>query len=253
MKLLPLVAALLLLPGCGILLPKQVELFQRKVKAVPELSEDAKETQRQAAERIAKEAQKALEGALRDHAGTNVLLPLKGTYSIADALSASLGPPDSHYSGSVGNLVDNLQFDLADYNKDLRDYADDVEKDVGKKIEGTGLVRIGYFTMIGGLFLIGFILWTATKVYGVFNPVVGGVTSVIGRVSSSLVNKGFTQVVHGGEMFKDALDKANLSEETANYIKLLFVNAHKQAQDADVKKVVAGITRYEDSAPLPPS
>lgn len=254
MKLtLPLsLSALLLTSGCGILMPKQVELFQRKVKPVPSYAESAEETQRQAADRIARQTEEALRAALREQSTTNVIRPLQGANGVAEGLSTSLGPPSSPYFGTSDALTARLKANRAKLDRAVDDYANSVEKDVGKKIEGTGLVRVGYFTMIGGILLLLALAWFALKVYGVFNPVVGGVTSVIGRISGRVLNKGFTQVVAGGERFKDMIAESHLDEKTAEYVKQLFAHAHQQAQDDDVKNVVAGITKYPSSTPLPP-
>ncbi len=246
-----LLSSLLLTSGCGILLPKKVELFQRKVRAVPVYADSAEENQRQAAQRIVVEADAARVAALQSHASTNIIAPLVAAEQVAGALSTSLGPPSKPYRYSSDSLSNRLIRNRAELNAAIESYADKVQKDVGKSIEGTGLVRIGYFSMIGGLLLLGALVWFGLKVYGISNPIVGGVTSVIGRISSSILHKGFTQVVAGGEAFKAMLDKSNLDEKTAAYVKQMFVTAQKTAQDADVKAVVTNITKSPDSTPPP--
>lgn len=248
---LSLLSLTLLTNGCGILLPKQVEFFQRKVKAVPVYSGSAEELQRQGADRIAQQIQEAADAAHSENSSTNITAPLDGAGAVAGGLSTSLGPPAKPYSGSSAALAAKLKAARAKLDAAISDYAEAVDKDVGKKIEGTGLVRVGYFTMIGGLLLLAALVWFGLKVYGVFNPVVGGVTSVIGRVSSSVVSKGFTQLVRGGEKFKDAVENSDLDEKTAEYVKKLFLASHKEAQDSDVKKVVEGITQYPSDTVAP--
>ena len=224
MKKFLVLLPLALITGCSALAPHKVEFFQRKVRAFPEVSESAKETQRKAADYIATKTQ------------TNEIAP------VTRALSGSLGPPSSPWTGSATNLVQRLDKQHAAYNEDLKDYAKHIDKDAGKKIEGTGFFSIGYFAMWGiGLGVV-FLLFAALKIYGMVNPVVGAGTAIAQRVGSAIVGRGFHELVQGGEAFKDYVEKSPLTAEVRAQILDLFTRAHKENQSKDVQSLVSKIT-----------
>jgi len=240
-KLLVLLPLLALLTGCS-LLPKKTEFFQRKVRAFPEVSESSKETQRKAAAYIAEKTEQAEVAAAVSNVGTNVTQNLSDADTVAKSLSGSLGPSERPWNGTAAGLAQKLDAQHADYNEDLRDYAKHIDKDAGKKIEGTGLVRIGYFTMWGiGLGVL-FLLFAALKVYGMINPVVGAGTAVAQRVGGAILSRGIHEIVQGGESFKDYLTHSELTADVKEKVLDLFTRAHRENQSRDVQTLVSKIT-----------
>lgn len=258
-KIKQLIAVALLavsLTGCGIL-PKQVEFFQRKVQAVPVISDAAVEHQRQAAQYVAEEAKITQEAALSTKADPSVLLPIMETYKVAMALTESVGPPLEPYTADkpAQPIVDTLHHDQAKLNHKIENYAEHVDKDVGKKIEGTGFFQIGYFSYLVIIVVLVLLAYGALRIYGMVNPAVGlGVNTVTG-VASSLLSKGVSELVAGGESFKNYIEASPLTADVKNYVQDLFVRAHTSAQSSDVQTVVNQLTASNQpgvvSAPPP--
>src|SRR5262249_17136789 len=151
--------------------------------------------------------------------------PAREIHSLSTGLTISLGPPSKPYSElfttNSAKLADDLslkmQKDTAKLNDKIQDYREDTQKDVGNNIEGTGVIKMGYFSyvlFIGGS-IVGLILiiWVGLKIYGVMNPAVGLGTNIIGGVASSVVSKAFSEVVAGGEAFKTAIGNSPLTED----------------------------------------
>ncbi len=243
MKKILLLLPLLALTGCGTLIPKTVEFFQKRVKAVPELPESAKETQRQAADYVATKTEETKIAAVESNASTNVVSLASDANTVASALSQSLGPPEDPWKKEAQRLALKLKEQQADYNKSLTKFSDNQDKVVGKKIEGTGLIRIPYFVYIGCIILVIFIAWSALKLYGAVNPVVGLGTNLAGRVSSAALSRGFSQVVAGAEEFKTAVAQSDFTAEMKAKILKMFQSHSRQEQDADIQEVVKTITK----------
>jgi hypothetical protein len=243
MKKLFLVLPLALLCGCGTLLPKKVELFQRKVKAVPELTADEKETQRKAADYVAQKTEETKINAIATGASTNVILPATDANTVAGALSQSLGPPESPWKKDAPKLAGQLAEEQSDFNRRLDYYRQHVDKDEGKKIEGTGLVRVGYFTMWAIILGVVLLIWFGLKIYGTINPVVGLGVNTFGRVSSSVLRRGFAEVSEAGESFKRYLEESDLDDKAIQAVKDLFSRAHRESQSRDVQDIIREITK----------
>lgn len=240
---------LALLPGCGTLIPHQVEFFQKKVKPLPTATAQDKEVQRQAAASAAESAQATLDAALSYHAPAAVAAPAADTVVLTRAVSTSLGPPLQPWQGEVDALAAKLNGSVARLNKRLDDYKAVAQSEAGKKIEGTGLIRIPYFVWLGivgagvmVLFVLGSLAWGALKVYGMTNPVVGLGTNTL-SMGASTVAKAFSQVVAGGEAFKTAIEaKFGAGSDTAKQVLDLFASEHQKAQDSDVQGAVKTLT-----------
>lgn len=235
------VGALLLCNGCA-LIPHTVEFFQRKVKAVPEKSESDKNHDRQAAARVHELTDEARVAAINEGVSTNLLTIIQSADNLSGALSISLGPPIRPYFWSDDSLGGLLLHNRAELDSDIQDYADSVQKDVGKKIEGTGLIRLPYFAFAGGVFLLFFLLWQGIKIYGVMNPVVGTAAGVIGRVSSTILHKGFSELVTGGEQFKSWIQKQTLPDDLKAQIINGFNVAHQTQQSPETQILVDKLT-----------
>lgn len=237
-----LVVSLAMLAGCGTLIPKRVEFFQKKVQAVPEKTASDLEAERQAAYAASLSARITVDAAIENHDPATVVTPAKNTEALTAAVSTSLGPPNSLPSGAVTNLANKVIENKAELNRKVARYADKVEPLVGKKIEGTGLIRIPYFVYIGAIVLIIFIAWTALKLYGAVNPVVGLGTNVVGRVGSSLLSGAVSELSKGGELFKDKVVHSELTAEVKAKVLELFSHAHASAQDQSTKGIVKALT-----------
>lgn len=256
--LLPLLL-LVFITGCGTLIPKKVEFFQDKVKAVPVVTEAAKEHQRQAAQFEAKKVEEAKLAAVAIGAPDEVTKPLTDASTVADALTDVLGPADDPWWLSTTapekvapKYAAELKHDQAKLNERVADYAKDVQKDVGKKIEGTGLVQVGYFTYIGIIIGLVLLAYFALKIYGSINPAVGLGVNTAGSIASSVLSKGFSELVAGGEQFKDYVENSPLTAEVKNYVIDLFTRAHTSNQSADVQTVVDKLTASSQPGVAPP-
>lgn len=233
---------LVLLTGCS-LLPGRVEYGQREVKAVPQAHTRPAlvEAQKQAAAFTSDRIDEARIAAASTGADARVQVPLAEASPVAMSLSYSLGAPARPWTRTGEDLGLRLNAQTAHLDQDVSKYAQKVQKDVGKEIEGTGLVQMGFFTqwaIVLGLVALG---WIALKIFGVFNPVAALAGNVVGRVSSKVVNAGFHQVVEGGEKFKQLVAKANkaLSPEE---IKALYAQAQQTVQDREVQDVIQKLT-----------
>jgi len=231
-----------MLAGCGTLIPKKVEFFQKKVKAVPEKTASDLETERQAAYAASLAARLTVDAAISNNDPATVVTPAKNTEALTAAVSTSLGPPQSLPSGAVTNLANRVIENKAELNRKIARYSDRVEPLVGKKIEGTGLVRIPYFVYIGSIVVLGFIVWTGLKLYGAVNPVVGLGTNVVGRVGSSVLSGAVSELSKGGELFKEKVQNSELTAEVKAKVLDLFSHAHASAQDQSTKDIVKVLT-----------
>jgi hypothetical protein len=224
------------------LIPKKVEFFQKKVKAVPEKTASDLEAERQAAYAASLTARLTVDAAISNNDPASVVTPAKNTEALTTAVSTSLGPPQSLPAGAVTNLANRVIENKAELNRKIARYADKVEPLVGKKIEGTGLIRVPYFVYIGAIALVIFLLYTGLKIYGAVNPVVGLGTNVVGRVSSAVLSGAVSEISKGGELFKDKVVKSELTAELKAKIIEWFSHAHDSAQDQSTKEIVKALT-----------
>jgi hypothetical protein len=244
MKILVLIPLLFLLAGCS-LFPKKVEYFQDKVHSMPAPSESHKEVQKEAADFVARKTKQTVLAAVGENSSTNVLKPAIEAEVVADSLSGSVGKPVEPWQKSANELAAKLDKLDAKLDQKLEDFRKDNDENAGKKIEGTGLIQMGYFThlLVLGVIVVGG--WIIIKVLGVLNPSVGIGTKVIsGGVTgvTKLVSRGFSEVVQAGESFKKRVDEEFEDAETKEKIKALFTQAHKEHQSADVQKAIKELT-----------
>jgi len=237
-----LVASLVMLVGCGTLIPKKVEFFQKKVKAVPEKTASDLEAERQAAYAASLTARLTVDAAISNNDPASVVTPAKNTEALTTAVSTSLGPPQSLPAGAVTNLANRVIENKAELNRKIARYADKVEPLVGKKIEGTGLIRVPYFVYIGAIALVIFLVYTGLKIYGAVNPIVGLGTNVVGRVSSSVLSGAVSEISKGGELFKEKVQNSELTAELKAKVLELFAHSHGQAQDKSTQDIVKALT-----------
>lgn len=234
--------SLLLSPGCG-LLPKRVEYFQRKVEAVPEKTERASETERQAAAFIATTAREVELLAVREQTSTNMQEAAGEVVTVAQALSTSLGPPAEPWDHPATPLALKLAHAGNKLDRAVEDYRQDVAPDVGKKIEGTGVIQLGYFTnllFIGGGLLA---LWVVGKiVLSIYAPGVSGVVGQVAKVPLSTLKGLAEQTVKGVEGFKAQLGSLGLESKLEASIRSLLRSELEKKQDQQVQKVARELT-----------
>ena len=232
--------------GCGTLIPKKVELFQDKVRKFPEVSQPQKEIQRQAAQRAKEKANETLIAAVSEKASPFVISPATETVVLTDAIADVVGPPAKRPTIDTVALADEVRKTLAVQVKKVDSFKEDSNENVGKKIEGTGLVQVPYFAWLGGILVLAFIGWHLTKTAltaaSVANPAallgVGAMTA-----TGSTVSKGLAQVVTGGKNFLKWAETAIEDPALQQKIKDAFLTAHKKAQDGDVKALVDSLTK----------
>lgn len=238
-------AAVMLSCGCGTLIPKRVELFQKKVQALPDKSERQREMERQAAAVVVDHATAAM-GAARIGNMYRAQVELKDVLAAGSGLVTSLGPPFTGWDADIQALAVQMQREVSRLNGKLEDYRSRVEPLEGKKIEGTGLIQVPYLLWAGGfvvLLVVGFvvlkILLTALQMS---NPGVAlGLN--IARVGGSAASQMLSQVLKGGREFKAGLDQ--IVEDPAVRQKVLdwFSAAHDKAQDESTRAVVKTLVK----------
>jgi hypothetical protein len=241
----PLAVLCLVVAGCQ-LVPKPVELVQKKVQEVPIKTEKQVEAEKQAADYVAKKIDQGRDQALKVNASTNVIEPLTDARDAAHGLRQSLGSPMTPWNDNGAEMALRLGFLEAKLDRALAEHRQDVAPLVGKKIEGTGLIQIPYFLWVGLVLLFFFVLWTALKIVGAIYPVVGlGVSglSAAGRVGSSTITKALEQVVKGGEAFKGAVDRADLDDKAKAVVLDLLRRHQMMSQDTDIQELVRKMTR----------
>lgn len=242
LKTLSIILLATSLCGCS-LLPKQVEFFQKKVRPFPEQSAREKETTKQAADLAARRAEETLVAAVSNQSPVSVISPAADTKALTRAVTVSLGPPNSIYAGAATNLAARVESNASDLDRRVDKFAAKEAPLVGKKIEGSGFFHVGYFTYVGIIFGLVFLAWTALKIYGSINPVVGVGTNVVGRVSSHVLKRSYAEVVEGGERFKEYLDHSELAAEAKHKVMDLFSRAQKENQSRDTQALVKDLTK----------
>ena len=236
-------SALLLLgaAGCSTFMPKKVEIGQDKVQSFPLPSSSELEIHRQAAQRAKEKAREVLITAVKGMSPPEITRPAAETAEITDAVSTVLGPPKSRSGSETEALADRARATVARLAGRVEDFREDNDKNVGKKIEGTGWLQVGYFAWCGGFLIllgIGYIALRVVATLGAAaNPVVGlGVNAV--SLGARGAAKALQQVLKGGQEFKAAVDQKIESQEVKDYVLELFRTSQDRVQDEDVKQTV---------------
>lgn len=232
----------LLLSGCS-LIPKSVEFGQKKVRAFPTHPAAQLESERQAVALAAARAREAEK--IADADNSTAAIPAGESAELSEAVGRSIGPPSSAWSGEAAALSRKLDGLTAKYNKLLDKFADRNDEFAGKKIEGTGFLQIPYFVYIGGIFVIGWIIWmvlrAVTTAAAGANPAVA-VGLKAAQVGGRALSRGFSQLVKGGEQFKDEVKKEFSDAEVQEKVLKLFRASHQTSQDADVQSLIKNLT-----------
>ena len=166
--------------GCS-LIPKPVEYFQDRVQPVPGRSEASEESLRQAARLAASRAAETERAALSSEAAPEVLTPARDTAVLTETVSDRLGPPSAPWRGEIEALIAHLDAQEARYQRELSTYRAQVQENVGKPIEGTGAIQVGYFTHLLILAAIFAVAWLIVRIIAIFNaPGVVGMKAIEG-------------------------------------------------------------------------
>lgn len=184
--------AVLLLSGCAII-PKPVEIFQKKVKAFPEPSARMVEVQKQAALKAKVAAQATFEDSIAENSSPVLRADARDAAVLTDAVSTSLGPPKKDAVGTSDEVARELRAQIATLQAKIDAFQSQNEKVEGKKIEGTGFLQIPYFVYLAVILFVLVIGWhllhTVVKglqFAGVANPAVG--------IAGGVVNSGMNEI-----------------------------------------------------------
>jgi hypothetical protein len=239
-----LCAIFLAVGGCSLLLPKKVELGQDKVEKFPVATFAQKEVVKQAVARATVEAREAEKIAIMDSSLASI--PAGNAASLTEAVGRSLGPPAEPWKAEVSLLAEKVDRLTSKFDKTVEKFAVENDKNQGKKIEGTGWFQMNYFGFIGIGLVVLWLLFIVAKValgmVSAANPAVGLGLNVVGRVGSAAVSKGFSEIIRGGENFKNAV-KTKLEPAVAEKVLELFQNHHRMEQSPDTQKIVETLTR----------
>lgn len=220
--------------GCT-LVPRQVEYFRAHVQPLPERGEAADESVRQAARLAADRALATEHAAVETAASSEVISPARETVALTETVSNQLGPPSERWRDDVEALIERIDREDARYRARLATYADETRENAGKPIEGTGAIQIGYFT---NLFIIAAVLfcgWIVLRV--IFAPAVSGVRGV--TASGRLLTRALTEVVDGGQAFKQAIQKQFAgNEEVRDLVLKTFGQSHRASQSRETQTAV---------------
>jgi hypothetical protein len=241
-KLISLILMVGLLAGCSTFIPKKVEIGQDKVQKFPESKSREREVQRQAADRVARDALEVLRRITHGPAASRELLEkASDTAVVADSVSDSLGPPMDRNVGDAQELADNMNRATAKLNERVEDFKEENDENAGKKIEGTGKIKVPYFLWVGGFAVTAFVLFAIMKVVlsvlSAMNPGVALGTRAV-SLGGRAMSKAFSQVLRGGQQFKKdlggVLNDANLEARVLE----IFKQAQNHAQDEETRKTV---------------
>jgi hypothetical protein len=244
-KLLLLTPIVLSLCGCS-LIPKKVEFFQDKVHKFPQPTAKQEELQREAAALAKQKTQETVDEALKENASPYVLSPAREAEKLADAVSTSLGPPVSPSTDS-GKAAARLNSAVGKHDQKVAAFAEDNDKNAGKKIEGTGLLQIPYFVWVGGVVLFVVVGWHLAKLVieglQAYPPTAVPATVAIGglHVAEDVAGKALKQVVAGGQAFKTWITNEIKDADLKDKVLGAFTANHQTAQDEDVQTLVKGI------------
>jgi hypothetical protein len=238
-KLLP-IFLLALLTGCS-LLPGRVEYFQKEVQPIPELSASQVQHQKQAAEYVAEKAQETKENAIETGADVSVIVPATETAVVAGSLSTSMGPPLRPHKGTAEALAATVERDRAKVDQKIDKQRHDTAALVGKDIEGTGAISMSWFTQAGIVLGACFLVFTALKIYGLFNPIVGAGMGITQRVTGKMAAAAFSSTAHGIEEFKGLLEDG--VTYTKDQIKEALATSLQMKQDGSVQDLAYRLTR----------
>lgn len=247
------IGLMVMLTGCGTMIPKKVEFGQDKVQKFPEAKQRELEVQKQAARMTAERADETLVQALAAGAPEAVLKPATDTAVLADAVSESVGPPKSPapVDKEARQMAADLRTSMAKLALRVNEFKAESNENVGKKIEGTGFLQIPYFVyllIVGAMVFVGLvvggILWTIFKMYAASNPPVQlGMNAV--QLGAGFLKRALKETVEGGEKFKQEVLKHVADPALQAKVKEVFRIEQERTQSRDTQEVVKAMTAKE--------
>lgn len=140
---------------------------------------------------------------------------------------------------NVAQLLATMSKQNAVYTNEIKDYTDKITPNVGKKIDGTGVFEMGYFTYVGIVILLCMIVLGVLKFIAIANPGVG--TGM--KIASNIAGKALTELAYGGEKFKQYIT-AKYADKPQQVAEILatFKQAHLEEQSTETKEIVKKIT-----------
>lgn len=241
---LALLLAASLTTGCSSLFPKAVEFGQDKVKSFPSHPKAQLESERQAIALAAEKAREAERIATEDD--SLAAKPAGEAANLSESVSRSIGPPSAPWKGEVKALTERLDRLTSKYNNLLQSFKKDNDENAGKKIEGTGFLQVPYFLWLGIVAAVIAIIWlvlkTVVNVAAAGNPGVA-VGLKVAQVGGKALSRGFSQLISGGENFKNWLKKEVPDDALQSKILEAFKQHHETAQDSDIKELVKNLTK----------
>jgi hypothetical protein len=234
------------LAGCGTLIPEKVELFQDKVKQYPEYSEYARQLEKQLAQRLQQKTAQTVEAALETKASTNVVVPAREAERLAIANAVVVGPPEKPATMPSENLAVKVESTAGKLDSKIDSFKEGNDENAGKKIEGTGIFQVPYFAWIGGIMALLALLYFAGKialnVAAMVNPGAAVGLNVVNGLSA-VAGKGFSQLIKGGENFKEWVTQEIKDADIQKKVLDAFRTAQERAQDSDVQNAVIAVTK----------
>lgn len=217
------------------------EFLTDKVPEPPKLENH--QEQANAVKYIAYKAEEIWTNALELEA-TNIARPALELRLLTTALAHSLPVPTLKTNTQVTQLVRDLEKKDIRYERAMAGFKAEVGANAGKSIEGTGLFSISYFTYWGVIIvglIVGYVL--IKLALNIWAPMVSVGLNSAGRMTGSVLSKAFSQVVAGGEKFKEDLDKVTENKELQTKIKDAYRAAQMAEQDKQIQDVVRSLTK----------
>ena len=234
------------LTGCSTLIPKRVELFQDKVRPFPEPAAYSQQLEKQLVQRLRQKTAQTVRAALVENSSNSVIVPAREAERLATSEAAKVGPPEKPSQLDSFDLATRLETAVAKLDTKVEDFKKGNDENAGKKIEGTGLVSIPYFAWIGGIALVVVIALFVGKLLlsaaAAANPGAAIGLNVVGAVGN-IATKGFSQLIKGGEEFKDWVVKEIGDQGLQTKILDAFRVKQQAAQDQDVQNAVLAATK----------
>lgn len=234
------------LTGCGTLMPKPVEFGQDKVEKFPVFKPQEREVQRQVARKVDEAAQEVVELAIRENLPTNVVERVKRVAKMTDALKTSVGPPINKPGADSEKMADSLISKAGEFVVRVQDFAVENDDNAGKKIEGTGLIKVPYFVYLFGLVFVGILALTA---YKVLSPILKGLNPAVGvglnvvEMGGKAMSRSVSQLVKGGKGFLKNIQSEVADPGVREQVEKIFKASHKEAQDETTRKAVDHLTK----------
>lgn len=245
-RLITILLAVGLFAGCSTMVPKRVEFFQDKVKQFPEYSDYSRQLEKQLAQRLQQKTAQTVQAALVERSSTNVVTPAREAERLAIAEAVIIGPPEKPSTLPSDALAVKVESSVGKLDSKIDDFKKGNNENEGKKIEGTGLFQVSYFAWVGGILALLALIYFAGKIAlsiaAIANPgaAIGlNVVNGIGAVAA----KGFSQLIRGGENFKDWVSREVKDADVKQKILDGFRIAQMQSQDEDVQNTVRAVTK----------